>query len=292
MPGRPAVDIRTMRRERLRVWGLSAAIVVVLSTPIVFGSATAGAMPTASNRTRLSPLAGVAPSTSGHRAAAPSSPHRTTRVDHVNIGAAPRIQPATLVHVRAGMTLRAGPDAGARAIGTMPSSSKYYHVPIVAWVEEVSSNGRWGRVEVPYSWPRRDGWILVAGLRHETTGVSVDVDLSQHRVTVARFGHRLLSAPAATGAPSSSTPPGDYFVTDRVPFSVGSSYGAFAFGISGIQPHLPPGWGGGNQLAIHGTNDPGSIGGSNSAGCVRVGAATLQRLIPLLRLGTPVVIHP
>jgi hypothetical protein len=290
MPGRRAVDTGTMRRERLRLWVLSTAI-VVLSAPFVFGNATAGAMPTASYRTGLSPLTGVAPSTTLDRAAPPPASLRT-RVDRANGAGARRPRPATLVHVRAGMTMRARPDAGARAIGTMPSSSKYYHVPIVAWVEEVSSNGRWGRVEVPYSSPRRDGWILIAGLRRETTGVSVDIDLSHHRITVARFGRRLLSAPAATGASSSPTPPGDYFVTDRVPFSVGSSYGAFAFGISGIQPRLPPGWSGGNQLAIHGTNDPGSIGGSNSAGCVRVGAATLQRLIPLLRLGTPVLIHP
>jgi L,D-transpeptidase-like protein len=291
MPGARAVDTRDMRRERLRLWGLSTAIVVVLCTPLVFANAVAGAMPTASNRTGFSPFGGASPSRAVHRAGPPSASLRTA-VDPNNGGGSPRPQPVTLVHVRAGMTMRTGPDADARAIGTMPSSSKYYDVPIVAWVEEVSSNGRWGRVEVPYSWPRRDGWILIAGLRHESTGVSVDVDLSRHRITITRFGRRLLSAPAATGAPSSPTPPGHYFVTDRVPFSVGSSYGAFAFGISGIQPHLPPGWGGGNQLAIHGTNDPGSIGGSNSAGCVRVGAATLQRLISLLQLGTPVVIQP
>jgi hypothetical protein len=190
------------------------------------------------------------------------------------------------------MTIHARPDADARAIGTMPSTSKYYHVPIVAWIEEMSGNGRWGRVEIPYSWPRRDGWILIAGLQHATTGLSVEVDLSQHRLTVTRFGRRLMSAPVATGAPSSPTPPGHYFVTDRVPFPGGGALGTFAFGISGIQPRLPAGWGGGDQLAIHGTDDPSSIGRSVSAGCVRVGAATLHRLLPLMRLGTPVVIHP
>jgi lipoprotein-anchoring transpeptidase ErfK/SrfK len=68
--------------------------------------------------------------------------------------------------------------------------------------------------------------------------------------------------------------------------------GTFAFGISGIQPNLPPGWGGGDQLAIHGTNDASSIGRSASAGCLRVSEATLARLRRVLRLGTPVVIHP
>ena len=53
---------------------------------------------------------------------------------------------------------------------------------------------------------------------------------------------------------------------------------------------LPAGWSGGNQLAIHGTNDPSSIGTSASAGCLRVSARALERLKSLLRLGTPVVI--
>jgi len=203
-----------------------------------------------------------------------------------------RPKPSLLVHVRSGMAVRARPAAGARAIGVMPSSSKYYRVPLVAWVQEVSDNGRWGRVEIPYTWPHRTGWILLRGLRHESTWFTVEVDLSRHRITVERRGHRAFSMRAAIGAPSTPTPPGQYFITDRVPFSVGSSYGSFAFGISGIQPHLPAGWTGGNQLAIHGTNSPGSIGQSVSAGCLRVSESSLHRLLPLLRLGTPVVIRP
>ncbi|MBI3647920.1 MAG: adenosine deaminase [Actinobacteria bacterium] len=224
-----------MRRDRLRVSGLATALALVLSVPVAIGlSHGAGAQP-------LAMPAVVAPDLLGH----PLPPGRPAAArTQLLTEKQKRPAPALLVHVRPSMTLRARPDAGAPAIGTMPSSSKYYRVPIVAWVEEVSPNGRWGRVEIPYSWPRRDGWIVIAGLRRETTGVSVEVDLSAHRVTVTRFGRRLFTAPASTGASSSPTPPGRYFVTDRVPFAVGSSYGSFAFGISGIQPHLPPGWSG------------------------------------------------
>jgi hypothetical protein len=190
------------------------------------------------------------------------------------------------------MAVKARPDAKARTVGVMPSSSKYYHVPLVAWVEEVSDNGRWGRVEIPYAWPRRTGWILLTGLQRGSTWITVEVDLSRHRIIVERRGHRAFSMRAATGAQASPTPPGHYFVTDRVPFAAGSSYGSFAFGISGIQPHLPPGWSGGNQLAIHGTNAPWTIGRSASAGCLRVSESSLHRLLPLLKLGTPIVIHP
>ena len=140
-------------------------------------------------------------------------------------------------------------------------------------------------------WPRRQGWIPLAHLSREQTFLHVDVDLSEHRVRVYKREDLLYSVSAAIGSPSSPTPPGHYVVTYRVPFPSGSALGSFAFGISGIQPHLPAGWSGGNQLAIHGTNDPSSIGTSASAGCVRVSEWALERFEPLLRLGTPVVIH-
>jgi lipoprotein-anchoring transpeptidase ErfK/SrfK len=121
----------------------------------------------------------------------------------------------------------------------------------------------------------------------------VVADLSRHQITVVNAGKVLFTVPAATGAPWSPTPPGVYFVSDRVATGNPSGpFGFYAFGISGIQTNLPPGWTGGNQLAIHGTNDPGSIGTSASAGCLRVSAQTLSRMLPLLQLGTPVIIEP
>ena len=197
-----------------------------------------------------------------------------------------------LVHVPAGgLTAHREPSASSPAVGTVAATSKYYGVPIVIRLDAINEAGTWGRVELPYVWPRRDGWIRLAGLARGQTFLHVDVDLSEHRVRVFKRDVLLYSVAAAIGAPSSPTPPGHYVVTDRVPFPAGSALGSFAFGISGIQPHLPAGWTGGNQLAIHGTNEPSSIGTSASAGCVRVSEWALQRLEPLLRLGTPVVIH-
>jgi lipoprotein-anchoring transpeptidase ErfK/SrfK len=80
-------------------------------------------------------------------------------------------------------------------------------------------------------------------------------------------------------------------ISDRVAFPGGGVLGTYAFGLSGIQPNLPPGWSGGNQLAIHGTNDPSSIGRSASAGCLRVAERVLDRLKRVLRVGTPVVLQ-
>lgn len=162
----------------------------------------------------------------------------------------------------------------------------------MAWVVEVSRDGRYGKVPIPYSRTRKTGWIPLQGLERSHTPYVIRADLSGHRITVRKLGRLLFRIRAATGAPRSPTPPGLYFVTDRVPFDPRGPLGAFAFGISGIQTRLPPGWSGGNQLAIHGTNNPGSIGKSVSAGCLRVSRAALERLKPILRLGTPVIIQP
>jgi lipoprotein-anchoring transpeptidase ErfK/SrfK len=195
-----------------------------------------------------------------------------------------------LVHVERSMAVTARPGGGA-VIGTMPTVSRFYDVPLVAWVQEVSPDGRFGLVTIPYLPGDRTGWIALRGLQTAHTTISVEADLSEHQIVVRRGVEVLFRAPAAIGATTTPTPAGHYFVTDRVPFPNGGALGTFAFGISGIQPNLPVGWSGGDQLAIHGTNDPSSIGTSASAGCLRVSQSTLSRLEPLLRLGTPVVVH-
>jgi lipoprotein-anchoring transpeptidase ErfK/SrfK len=201
-----------------------------------------------------------------------------------------RPRPALVASVPRALPITARPGTG-RVVGQMPAGSPFYGVPTVAWIHRRSGDGRYGRVTVPYSPTRASGWIKIAGLKLSRTPYAVRADLSRHTVSVTRLGKTIMRFPAATGAPASPTPPGRYFVTDRVPFSPSSPLGSFAFGISGIQPQLPPGWRGGDQLAIHGTNDPGSIGNSVSAGCLRVSAQALERLKPVLRLGTPVIIR-
>jgi lipoprotein-anchoring transpeptidase ErfK/SrfK len=195
-----------------------------------------------------------------------------------------------LVRLERPLPITARPGVG-RVVGAMPAGSRYYGVGTVAWVHRTTEDGRFGLVDVPYTPTRATGWIRLRGLERSWTRVRVIADLSEHRLTVWRGGDVLFHAPAATGAPASPTPAGRYFVTDRVAFPGGGALGTFAFGLSGIQPRLPAGWSGGDQLAIHGTNAPSTIGRSASAGCLRVSESTLHRLRPLLRLGTPVLVR-
>ncbi|HVB07135.1 MAG TPA: L,D-transpeptidase [Acidimicrobiales bacterium] len=44
-------------------------------------------------------------------------------------------------------------------------------------------------------------------------------------------------------------------------------------------------------MGLHGTNDPSSVGGNVSHGCLRVSNSTIVRLAGTLPLGTPVIIQ-
>lgn len=123
------------------------------------------------------------------------------------------------------------------------------------------------------------------------TKIHVTVSLGRKLLVVWRGRHVLGRFPIADGGPSTPTPTGRFIVTDRVAYPAGSIYGSFALGLSAHQLHsLPAGWVGGNQIAIHGTDDPSSIGRDASLGCVRVGAAALSLLRRTVLLGSPVVI--
>jgi hypothetical protein len=279
--------VQGMRAAARASW-LTLMLVAALAFALPAAASMAGAAAAAPSVAPHEVVAAAAtPAAHAAHVPGPQQRHRSTAARPRHIG---WDRASVLVHVpAAGLAAHAEPSAASRVVGTVVGASKYYRVPLVAWAMNVRHG--WGRVELPYAWPRRQGWIRLRGLARDQTFIHVDVDLSEHRVGVYKHDRLLFGAPAATGAASSPTPPGHYVVTDRVPFPAGGVLGTFAFGISGIQPHLPAGWSGGNQLAIHGTNDPGAIGTSASAGCVRVSETTLDAMRPLLRLGTPVLIH-
>jgi lipoprotein-anchoring transpeptidase ErfK/SrfK len=91
------------------------------------------------------------------------------------------------------------------------------------------------------------------------------------------------------GGPSSPTPVGRFGVTDKlIPGRGVSYYGCCLLALSGRQPHLRPGWAGGDRIAIHG----GSTGSATSAGCLHASDADLKALMKLIPIGTPVYIRP
>ena len=123
------------------------------------------------------------------------------------------------------------------------------------------------------------------------TAYSLHADLSGRWLELRRRGRRIRRLSVAVGRPGSDTPTGRFAVTDKLNGSAyGAYYGCCILALNGHQPNLPPGWPGGNRLAIHGTNAPASIGAAASAGCLRAADADLRVLMRRVPLGTPVFI--
>jgi hypothetical protein len=161
-------------------------------------------------------------------------------------------------------------------------------------VSVAAKRGRWlgvvttARPNNELAWVRRDD----PALRAARVGYSLHADLSERRLELRRDGRVVKRLAVAIGRPGSPTPPGRFAITDKLRgTSYGSYYGCCILALSGTQPNPPPGWSGGNRLAIHGTDSPGTIGQPASAGCLRAADADLQVLMRRVRLGTPVFIR-
>ena len=129
-------------------------------------------------------------------------------------------------------------------------------------------------------------------LRLRRTRWSLHTDLSERTLTLRKAGRRVRRVAVAIGRPGSETPTGRFAVTDKLSGSqFGSYYGCCILALSGHQPNTPPGWTGGNRLAIHGTDSPSTIGTAASAGCLRASDADLAVLMRKVPLGTQVFIR-
>ena len=159
----------------------------------------------------------------------------------------------------------------------------------------VSRRGHWLGVTTPELGNGRLGWIDARGraIDYSRTTFRVEVDLSRRELRL-HHGDRVARRLAVSiGRPGSPTPIGRFAITDKFPDArrYGAVYGCCILALSGRQTHLPPGWTGGDRLAIHGS--PGDrVGRAESAGCLHARRRDLHLLMRTVPLGTPVVIHP
>ena len=149
--------------------------------------------------------------------------------------------------------------------------------------------GRWVEVISPLLANGQRGFVRRSELKLRRVRVAIDVDLSAHRLRVWRGGVIARRLEVAVGAPGSPTPIGRFAVTDQLTGFNTSAYGCCILALSGHQTNLPPGWTGGDRLAIHGG---GGLGSASSTGCLHADEADLRWLLRRVPLRTQVVIHP
>jgi lipoprotein-anchoring transpeptidase ErfK/SrfK len=149
----------------------------------------------------------------------------------------------------------------------------------------------WLHVSLPIRPNGATGWVRAVNVVRTAVHTRITIDLSERRVRLYRDGRLVLTAPAAIGSSATPTPVGRYYVNQRlIPDDPNGPYGPGAVGISAFSPVLT-GWTQGGPIAIHGTNEPWSIGRAVSNGCIRIPNASVRKLFPLAVSGTPVLIR-
>ena len=150
----------------------------------------------------------------------------------------------------------------------------------------------WYRVQLPMRPNGTTGWVPAPQVALAPIKTRIVVDVSDRRLTLYRNGRPILTSRVAVGAPGTPTPIGRYYVNQRlIPTDRNGPYGPAAVGVSAFSNVLT-GWTQGGPIGIHGTNEPWSIGHTDSNGCIRLPNPVVKRLFKEVLMGTPVIIHP
>lgn len=166
----------------------------------------------------------------------------------------------------------------------------------------VQRQGDWVQVQLPVRPNGTTGWVSGSQVTVASTTRSVQISLSERRLRLVDQGSTLLDVPVGIGRPSTPTPSGAFTVTDIVPsLNPAGGYGPVALALDGYSEVMDSfagesGTGTPDEispvLAIHGTNQPSSVGAARSNGCPRLYNQDVLQLAQLAPAGTPVQIWP
>src|SRR3954468_11779383 len=193
-----------------------------------------------------------------------------------------------------GATAHLRPSAGSAVVARFDSKNINDYPTffgVVGAVLDRDCNARWYRVQLPIKPNEATGFVRASELDVHRVAARIVVDVSDRRLTLFESGKPALVATVAVGTAATPTPTGRYYVNQRlVPSDPSGPFGPGAVGISAFSNVLT-GWAQGGPVAIHGTNEPWSIGHAASNGCIRLPNATLKKLFAAAVAGTPVIIR-
>ncbi|AJY73361.1 L,D-transpeptidase family protein [Paenibacillus beijingensis] len=121
--------------------------------------------------------------------------------------------------------------------------------------------------------------IPASVFHHEEDTLRVVVDKSTHRLAV--LSGTIIVRSYEVGLGGAKTPEGPFTITEKVKNPNGTASGPF--GSRGMTLS-------GTRYAIHGTDEPDSVGGDESHGCIRMNKEDVEELYDLIPLGTSVQI--
>jgi hypothetical protein len=183
------------------------------------------------------------------------------------------------------------PSAGSRVVGrtrflTLDGQAQVY----LALRSDAVDGLTWISVSLPGRPNGITGWVPASDLGElHVAREYLRINRETLRAVLYRDGRPIWTAPAGVGAPSSPTPAGHFFITEKLTPLADPFYGPYALGTSAYSPTLSD-WPGGGVVGIHGTDEPQLIPGRPSHGCVRLRNADVRSLWRLVEIGTPIEI--
>ncbi len=107
---------------------------------------------------------------------------------------------------------------------------------------------------------------------------SIKISLTRRLLFLMNATSVVRTYPVGVGKAATATPTGKYQIVSKVR-NPGGPFGAIWMGLS--EPHY----------GIHGTNNPTSIGGAVSKGCIRMHNRDALELAGMIAIGTTVIIQ-
>ena len=154
----------------------------------------------------------------------------------------------------------------------------------------VKGGGTWYLVRLAILPNNSTGWVPRSALG---TLYVLHTHLYVNRATqtaiLQRNGRTIFTTRVGVGRPYWPTPPGQFYIRDKLVDFHNPFYGPLAFGTSARSAVLTD-WPGGGYIGIHGTNEPQLIPGRISHGCIRIPNGNIVALAKLMPVGTPVTI--
>jgi hypothetical protein len=188
--------------------------------------------------------------------------------------------------------VHASPSVRSRAIGHLRllTDDEQAELYVALASVRLPSGATWIEIEFPARPNGQRGWVPRGALQafHTVDGYLL-VNRGTLRATLFRDGHAIFKAPIGVGKASTVTPPGNFYVMEKLITLNDPEYGPYALGTSAYAPTLSE-WPGGGVVGVHGTNEPQLIPGRPSHGCVRMRNADITRLWKIIGVGTPIEI--
>ena len=198
---------------------------------------------------------------------------------------------AGIVHSSAIARVRPG-GAVVHRFGRMNANRHVTVLGILGARRKADCSVAWYRVQLPLKPNGITAWVRAGELELAPVRTSILIDLSERRLVLRSGGKQILETSVAVGSPATPTPVGHFYVNQR--FRIrhpGGPFGPGAVGFSAFSEVLTN-WPQGGPVAIHGTNQPQTIGQARSNGCLRVRNDVLPRILAAALPGTPVVVRP